>query len=101
MHLDSNVTVKIPAMNYDHSPRGRSVPLCLYGSSEDSYMGQHGKSYRSRGALGLGECCEFIVPQNGHPSDWSAIVTLEIENLSFEYVFVCASACQPCAEIWN
>lgn len=70
-------------MSYDHSPRGRSVPLCLYGFSEDSYMGQHGKSYRSPGALGLGECWEFIVAQNGHLSDWSGTVKLETENLSF------------------
>lgn len=74
---------------------GRSVPLCLYGFSEDIYMGQHGKSYRSPGALGLGECCEFIVLQNGQYSDWSGTVTLDMETWLlevFEYVCVCVYA---------
>lgn len=35
------------------------------------YMGQHGEAYRSSGALGLGECCEFIVPLNDQHTDWS------------------------------
>lgn len=53
-------------MSYDHSAGGVSDPLCLYGFSEDSYMGQHGKSYRSLGALGLGKSGEFTVLHNDH-----------------------------------
>ena len=43
-------------------------------------MGQHGESYRSPGALGPGECCEFIVVQHGHRSDWFSTVMLENEE---------------------
>jgi len=56
-------------------------------------MGQHGKSYRSPGTLGVGECCEFIVLLNGPHSDWSRTGTLEIESLRFKGVCVRACVC--------